>query len=139
MLCVLFAMVGNSFAQEAHGVESNRIAVKDSTYMTYDRQKIKYLEYGYEVKNHNSFSVAVEMKLCKNWVESKSDINEVSKITDTKYVVLKPNESYRWAPAFIVWKKMNITSPQGQHFKDSGIDDQYYLEMHSYEVLQPKK
>lgn len=97
LLCVLVSCFASlSLAEEVRGCTTRRVIYegKDSYYCD-GSQTYEY--YGWEITNHNSFSVSVDLTLYhqgNSYTNGLTVIQETANVIKTQSIILKPNESY---------------------------------------------
>ncbi len=107
IFCLAFSLFATySFAQEVHGIETKKVCIRacnpDGTLQGYENNTPGYYDqyrdarysgdyyypyYAFKFTNMNTFTASVEAELYRD-----------EKLVDTKYFVLKSNESYDWKP-----------------------------------------
>ena len=96
LLCVLVScLTALSYAQEVRGCTTRRVIYEGGQYYCNGSYENQY--YGWEITNHNSFSVSVDLMLTAQggvWSNGYNTVEQKPRIVKTQSIILKPNESY---------------------------------------------
>lgn len=117
-----------SFSQEVRGISTRRVIYNGPEYSDYDKYanggyggyKYSCKYYGWELTNHNSITVSVDVELYHKTDDGDS-------IEKTKSVILKSNESY-------ILKCENISAYKVDGYNPWNTIDHYYVKYKAYKL-----
>lgn len=131
IFCMTMSLFASSvIAQEVRGCSTRRVVYEgEEYYKQYSSEKSnKY--YGWEITNHNSFSISVDLTMYHQGgvVGNRySAVSEDKQVVKTQSIILKPKESY-------VFKREEHRSTRVDNPDSDNPISSYFVEYKAYKI-----
>lgn len=112
------------FAQEVRGCSTRRVIYQGKEYYCGGSE---YEYYGWEITNHNSFSVSVDLTLYAQGGYFYNGNTKPAEAVKTQSIILKPSESY-------IFKREEHLSTRVKCGDSNNPISAYYIEYKAYKM-----